>query len=581
MPRGDRSGSGGSRGVRFSEDNGHGGVGIDVELMRAAVADQTNVQHEYRRASQVPQAPQASPRFDNSSPFTPGYSLAEQPRANARPTRDVGPLERNDSADQFSISTRDDDAKSESSEESKEFDKDDILEYTPAGSRRTSERRPTGAFEAAEFASFRAKRGSDAEDESPSGPPKKAGASNSNNNSDMSGFTNPFETAAAQANARNIHGLELPLRPQPSAATPQQGTTSRNVSGAYGTPTSQFPGSPRGMMSPQSANEPFTPKIQYYDPLSSPSMVQPFSPRVTASGSIKSPLLKPALSRRDQSTDQFNLNSSDSLERGSAPQPTAAPNAGLAKSLVGLYGAFNSAGNGTPGRGAATPAFHMHKDDDSDEATLNGDMPSPTKGKVTDIAPDELPYAYQAQSPRPPMYNMRRDSTIMDDDEAMDENDPRLTGLMRKSMQLKHQRQQDSAFDHRRSSWSSETGDPTIRRPARRRVSLGNMKIEFGNDDDDGYTAPRRKSFDRRKSATTITKNVSHLQQRQKFILKLAKALMMFGAPSHRLESQLNATAAVLEVDCQVMHLPGIVIATFTHPETGKYESSAFKVCKA
>ncbi|PWN93324.1 DUF1212-domain-containing protein [Acaromyces ingoldii] len=38
---------------------------------------------------------------------------------------------------------------------------------------------------------------------------------------------------------------------------------------------------------------------------------------------------------------------------------------------------------------------------------------------------------------------------------------------------------------------------------------------------------------------------------------------MLFGAPSHRIESQLNATATVLEVDAQFIHFPGIVIASF------------------
>ncbi|PWN44218.1 DUF1212-domain-containing protein [Ceraceosorus guamensis] len=38
---------------------------------------------------------------------------------------------------------------------------------------------------------------------------------------------------------------------------------------------------------------------------------------------------------------------------------------------------------------------------------------------------------------------------------------------------------------------------------------------------------------------------------------------MLFGAPSHRIESQLNATANVLEVDAQFIHFPGIVIASF------------------
>ena len=38
---------------------------------------------------------------------------------------------------------------------------------------------------------------------------------------------------------------------------------------------------------------------------------------------------------------------------------------------------------------------------------------------------------------------------------------------------------------------------------------------------------------------------------------------MTFGAPSHRLESQLNATAAALHIDAQFVHLPSIVIASF------------------
>ena len=38
---------------------------------------------------------------------------------------------------------------------------------------------------------------------------------------------------------------------------------------------------------------------------------------------------------------------------------------------------------------------------------------------------------------------------------------------------------------------------------------------------------------------------------------------MTFAAPSHRLESQLNATAKVLDVDAQFIHFPSIVIAAF------------------
>jgi hypothetical protein len=54
---------------------------------------------------------------------------------------------------------------------------------------------------------------------------------------------------------------------------------------------------------------------------------------------------------------------------------------------------------------------------------------------------------------------------------------------------------------------------------------------------------------------------------RHKFILKLAKALMAFGAPSHRIEAQLNAIADVLDVDGHFIHLPAIVIASFGDPD--------------
>jgi uncharacterized membrane protein YjjP (DUF1212 family) len=65
---------------------------------------------------------------------------------------------------------------------------------------------------------------------------------------------------------------------------------------------------------------------------------------------------------------------------------------------------------------------------------------------------------------------------------------------------------------------------------------------------------------------------------RQRFILTLGKALMAFGAPSHRLESQLVATAQVLEIEAQFIHLPNIVIASFGDPDTRTSETNFVKV---
>lgn len=71
--------------------------------------------------------------------------------------------------------------------------------------------------------------------------------------------------------------------------------------------------------------------------------------------------------------------------------------------------------------------------------------------------------------------------------------------------------------------------------------------------------------------------NITDLLTRQQFILKLAKALMTFGAPSHRLESQLAATALVLEIDAQFIHIPSIVIVSFGDTETKTSETVFIK----
>ncbi|CEQ42530.1 SPOSA6832_04370, partial [Sporobolomyces salmonicolor] len=66
-----------------------------------------------------------------------------------------------------------------------------------------------------------------------------------------------------------------------------------------------------------------------------------------------------------------------------------------------------------------------------------------------------------------------------------------------------------------------------------------------------------------------ITAHVAAIIERQEFILKLARTFMMFGAPSHRLESQIQATARVLELpQCHAVYLPGVMLINFGDPTT-------------
>ncbi|TFL05965.1 hypothetical protein BDV98DRAFT_499548 [Pterulicium gracile] len=63
--------------------------------------------------------------------------------------------------------------------------------------------------------------------------------------------------------------------------------------------------------------------------------------------------------------------------------------------------------------------------------------------------------------------------------------------------------------------------------------------------------------------------NIVSMIERQEFLLRLARALMAFGSPSHRIESQLVAAARILDVEAEFIHLPGVTICSFGDQESG------------
>ncbi|KZS95158.1 DUF1212-domain-containing protein [Sistotremastrum niveocremeum HHB9708] len=78
-----------------------------------------------------------------------------------------------------------------------------------------------------------------------------------------------------------------------------------------------------------------------------------------------------------------------------------------------------------------------------------------------------------------------------------------------------------------------------------------------------------KKREKRIKQEIFITRHVGEVLERQQFLMKLARALMMFGAPTHRLESQIQSTAHVLDlprVSC--IYLPSLIIISFDDPST-------------
>ncbi|KAI8163274.1 Pheromone-regulated membrane protein 10 [Colletotrichum sp. SAR 10_70] len=67
----------------------------------------------------------------------------------------------------------------------------------------------------------------------------------------------------------------------------------------------------------------------------------------------------------------------------------------------------------------------------------------------------------------------------------------------------------------------------------------------------------------REEEEAKITVHIAETLARQEYIITLCRALMLFGAPTHRLEEYLSTTAKVLEIDGQFLYLPGCMVISF------------------
>lgn len=74
-----------------------------------------------------------------------------------------------------------------------------------------------------------------------------------------------------------------------------------------------------------------------------------------------------------------------------------------------------------------------------------------------------------------------------------------------------------------------------------------------------------------------ITVHIANVLQRQRFIMLMCKALMLFGAPTHRLEEYMVMTSRVLEIDGQFTYLPGCMIMAFGDAATRTSEVHLIK----
>ncbi|ERT01068.1 uncharacterized protein SPSK_06975 [Sporothrix schenckii 1099-18] len=65
-----------------------------------------------------------------------------------------------------------------------------------------------------------------------------------------------------------------------------------------------------------------------------------------------------------------------------------------------------------------------------------------------------------------------------------------------------------------------------------------------------------------------ITKHIAEVLSRHRYLTLLCRALMMYGAPTHRLEDYLKMSARVLEIEAQFLYIPGCMLVSFDDSST-------------
>ncbi|KAE8380247.1 DUF1212-domain-containing protein [Aspergillus bertholletiae] len=79
---------------------------------------------------------------------------------------------------------------------------------------------------------------------------------------------------------------------------------------------------------------------------------------------------------------------------------------------------------------------------------------------------------------------------------------------------------------------------------------------------------PKRMGKPQLEDEIRITVHIAELLSRQRYLLLLCRALMQYGAPTHRLEEYMRMSARVLEIDGQFLYMPGCMIISFDDTST-------------
>ncbi|KAH6608482.1 hypothetical protein Trco_001828 [Trichoderma cornu-damae] len=88
----------------------------------------------------------------------------------------------------------------------------------------------------------------------------------------------------------------------------------------------------------------------------------------------------------------------------------------------------------------------------------------------------------------------------------------------------------------------------------------------------------REKVAKPKKEQIRITVHIAGIIARHRYLLKLCRALMMYGAPTHRLEEYMTMSSRVLEIEGQFLYIPSCMIISFDDGSTHTAEVKMVRV---
>ncbi|KAH8173576.1 threonine/serine exporter domain-containing protein [Sarocladium implicatum] len=89
---------------------------------------------------------------------------------------------------------------------------------------------------------------------------------------------------------------------------------------------------------------------------------------------------------------------------------------------------------------------------------------------------------------------------------------------------------------------------------------------------------PQGRKSRSKKDHAKITVHIAGIIFRHRYLMKLCRALMMYGAPTHRLEEYMSMTARVLEIEGQFLYIPSCMIISFDDMSTHTTEIKIVRV---